>query len=130
MTLERNEIDVKYGKVSYFSSNSESSRCFLYLDGAYGRPDLFFEADLEKFSSPFLSTFNWIAPLFTGSVTGYHSTNSDAHTIMQYAHDVYQILVNEKVKSVAVFGYSMGASVAIHLIKHIQKDKNMEIEAI
>ena len=114
MKFAAKSVTVDYGEMPYFSSSS-GSRVYLYLDGVYGRP----ERDYVRtfgIAPAELRSLNWLVPIFTGSVGGMRSNEAAAHTVNQYARDVKEMLVQEGAESVAILGFSMGSSVALHLL--------------
>ncbi len=107
-------VTVDYGEMPYLSSSS-GSRIYLYLDGVYGRPERDYVGTFGIAPAE-LRSLNWLVPIFTGSVGGMRSSEDSAYTVNQYARDVREMLVQEGAESVAIFGFSMGSSIALHLL--------------
>ncbi|MHA2272202.1 MAG: alpha/beta fold hydrolase [Candidatus Hodarchaeales archaeon] len=110
-----------YGSLEYYRAvNPNQDSQFLWIHGLGGNKT-WFSQQYEPYS---LSEYSWIVPDLLGYGQSAKPADPQAYTMAAQAQALLQLLKEEEVHSLSIFGHSMGGPIAISLLEQLMEQKD------
>ncbi len=122
-----NRLKVSFGEIYYYSAITKSSDfTILYIHGLADNSDWF----QQQYEPYHLGKFSWIIPDLIGFGLSSRPDELEAYTMENQAQYLLSILIKEKVKSLVIFGHSMGGAIAIYLVELLAQELKHRIDLL
>lgn len=110
-----------YGSLEYYRTvNPKQDNQLLWIHGLGGNKN-WFAQQYEPYS---LSAYSWIVPDLLGYGNSAKPADPQAYTMVAQAQALLQLLKEEDIRLLSIFGHSMGGPIAISLLEQLMEQKD------
>lgn len=128
MTIEERFAKLDNGKLAYYHISEPDNEIYiLFLHGSAGEK----EWVKEPYTNPTfqLNKYNWIVPDLMGYGNSDRKQKLSQLSMKQFAQDMYDLLIREKVKNLVILGHSMGGTISPFLNQLLKNEKSIHLIA-